>query len=155
MSDTTLKTKTLLVGVGNLILSDDAVGIRVAQYLKQKYPQLDVIETSEYGISMLDYISGYDRLVIIDSIKAGGQTAELYKLELQDLNPSLYYPTSHGVDIATAFDLGQKLGYQIPGKICIYAIEVNDNSTFAEGCTLAIEAKIPGIAAEIGKEENF
>ena len=155
MRDTSVKIKTLVIGVGNPILSDDAIGIRIVQYLKEKYPQLEIIETSEYGIGMLDYVSGYERLIIIDSIKTGGRMAELYKLELKDLNPSSYYPTSHGVDIATAFNLGQMLGYQIPKKVCIYAIEVNDNTTFAEGCTPAIEASIPNIAAEIVGEENL
>jgi hydrogenase maturation protease len=155
MNDTAVKLKTLLIGIGNPILSDDAVGIRVAQYLKEKYPQLEVVETSEYGISMLDYISGYDRLIIVDSIKTGSQPAEVYKLSLGDLNPASYYPTSHGVDIATAFNLGQKLGYRIPEKVCIYAIEVSDNTTFAESCTPAIAASIPAIAAEIIKEENL
>ena len=104
---------------------------------------------------MLDYISDYERLIIIDSIKTGGRLAELYKLELSDLNPSSYYPTSHGVDIATAFNLGKKLGYRVPEKVCIYAVEVNDNTTFAEYCTPAITDSIPAIAADIIKEESL
>jgi len=155
MNDTTVKLKTLIIGIGNPILSDDAVGIRIAQYLKECYPQLNVVETSEYGISMLDYISDYDRLIIIDSIKTGRQPTEVYKLTLEDLKPASHYSTSHSVDIATAFNLGQKLGYQIPGHIGIYAIEIVDNTTFAESCTPAIAASIPAIAAEIVKEENL
>ena len=155
MNETAAKTKTLIIGVGNPILSDDAAGIRVGQYLKQRFPDLEVIETSEYGIGMLDYVTGYDRLVIIDSIKTGGQVGEVYKLELADLNPASYYPTSHGVDIATAFKLGQKLGYKIPGHICIYAIEVADNTSFSESCTAAIEASLPSIAEQIIKEESL
>ncbi len=155
MSETTVGIKTLLIGVGNPILSDDAAGIRIARYLKQKYPDLDIVETSEYGIGMLDYVTGYDRLVIIDSIKTGRKTAELFKLELHDLNPSSYYPTSHGVDIATAFNLGRKLGYRVPDKVCIYAVEVEDNTTFAEHCTPMIEDKIPQIAGEIAAEERL
>jgi hydrogenase maturation protease len=155
MSGTALQTRTLILGIGNPILSDDAIGIRLAQYLKEKCPYLDVIETREYGIGLLDYICGYDRLIVIDSIKAGGQAAEIYKFELKDLNPSLYYPTSHGVDIATAFNLGQELGYPMPHYIRIYAIEVNDNTTFAEGCTPVIEAGIPSLAEQIIKEENL
>ncbi|MBN1368257.1 MAG: hydrogenase maturation protease [Dehalococcoidales bacterium] len=155
MNDTIVKTKIIIVGMGNPILSDDAVGIRLAQYLKKRYPELEVIETSEYGIGMLDYVCGYDRLVIIDSIKSGGQVPEVYKLELQDLKPESYYPTSHGVDIATAFNLGEKLGYQIPRHVCIYAIEVADNTTFAESCTPTVEACIPSIAEQIIKEENL
>lgn len=155
MSEIAQKTKTLVLGVGNPILSDDAVGIRVGHYIKEKCPDLTVIETTEYGIGLLDDVCGYDRLVIIDSIKTGGREAEIYKLELTDLNPASYYPTSHGVDIATAFNLGNKLGYKIPGDICIYAVEVADNTTFAESCTPVIESSISGIAEQIIAEENL
>lgn len=155
MSEIAQKTKTLVLGVGNPILSDDAVGIRVGQYIKRSCPDLEVIETSEYGIGLLDYVGGYNRLVIIDSIKTGGKEAEIYKLELPDLNPASYYPTSHGVDIATAFNLGKKLGYKIPVDICIYAIEVADNTTFAESCTPVIESSISCIAEQIMAEENL
>jgi len=42
-----LKMKTLVLGLGNPILSDDAVGIRIAQELKRETPSRDVVETSE------------------------------------------------------------------------------------------------------------
>ncbi len=149
--------KTLVLGLGNPILSDDAVGIRIAEGLKGKTAaNNDVIGTSEAGIALLDYVVGYDRLVIIDSVMTkGGKAGELYKLELEDLKPGMSLSSSHGVDIATAFTLGEKLGYPVPRQVTIYAVEIDDNTTFGEKCTQKVEERIPFIARQIVEEERL
>ena len=147
---------TLILGAGNPILTDDAVGIKIAQKIKEGNPGLEVIETSEAGIALLDFIVGYDKLVIIDSIKTEqGEPGELYKLELEDLTPNMRFCSSHGIDIVTAFEIGRRLGYQMPKSVSIYAMEVNDNSTFGEGCTREVKERIPSAARQIIEEETL
>ena len=148
--------KTLILGIGNPILTDDGAGIKIAQRLKIEKPGLEVIETSEVGLALLELITGYDKVIIIDSIKTeNGKPGELYKLKLADLKPSGYFPSSHGIDIATAVELGQRVGYKMPEHISLYAVEVKDNSTFSEDCTQEIEKKIPVIAKRIMKQEKI
>ncbi|GAH29444.1 unnamed protein product, partial [marine sediment metagenome] len=94
---------TLILGIGNPILTDDGVGIKIARKLKEGNARLEVIETSEAGIALLDLIAGYDKLIIIDSIKIEkGKPGDLYRLELEDLKPSKDFSSSHGIGIATA-----------------------------------------------------
>jgi hydrogenase maturation protease len=148
--------KTLVLGLGNPILSDDAVGIRIAQGLGQKTSIQDVVGTSEAGIALLDYAVGYDKLVTIDSIMTEkGKPGELYKLGLEDLRPGLNLSSSHGVDIATAFTLGERFGYPMPKQVTIYAVEIADNTTFGEKCTQEVEEKIPFIVRQIAEEERL
>jgi hydrogenase maturation protease len=148
--------KTLILGLGNPILTDDAVGIRIAQELKQEIPDLDVVGTSEAGIALLDYMVGYDKLVIIDSIRTEtGKPGELYKLKLIDLTPAMNFSSSHGIDIATAFKLGEGLGYKMPKHVTIYAVGIRDNTTFGEKCTKEVEARIPFIVRRIAEEERL
>lgn len=147
---------TLILGIGNPILSDDGVGIKVAQRLKEESPQSEVAETSEVGMALLDLAAGYDRLIIIDSIKTGqGKPGEVYKLGLEDLKPSIDFPSMHGLDIATALELGRKLGYKMPCHISLYAVEVRDNVTFDENCTEEIEKRVPFITKHIIDEERL
>ena len=147
---------TLILGIGNPILTDDGVGIKIAQRLKEGNPELEMIETSEAGIALLDLIVGYKRLIIIDSIKTEkGKPGDLYKLELGDLKPSKDFSSSHGIGIATAFELGQRMGYSMPKFVSIYAVNIKDNSTFGEECTEALKERIPFITRQIIEEERL
>jgi hydrogenase maturation protease len=147
--------KTLILGIGNPILTDDGVGIKIARQIKEADPELEVVETSEAGIALLDLISGYDKVVIIDSIKTGqGKAGELYKLELADLGHPVYFASSHGIDIPTAVELGRLAGYPVPEHICVYAVEVKDNSSFSEVCTQEVQERIPHIANQIMEQEG-
>ena len=147
---------TLILGIGNPILTDDGVGIKIAQKLKEEKAELAVTETSEAGIALLDLIVGYNKLIIIDSIKTErGKPGDLYKLELGDLKPSKDCSSSHGIGIATAFKLGQELEYSMPEFVSIYAVNIKNNSTFGEECTEAVKERIPFIVKQIIEEERL
>ena len=148
--------KTLILGVGNPILTDDGVGIKIAQRLKERKPELEVMETSEAGLALLDLMVGYDRLIVIDSIITGkGEPGELYKLEMEALEPAAELSSSHGIDIVTAYEIGQRLGYKMPEQISLYAVEIEDNTTFGEECTGEVEGRIPFITEQIIGEEKL
>jgi hydrogenase maturation protease len=147
---------TLVLGMGNPILTDDGVGIKIVQRLKERRPDLEIIETSEAGIALLDFIVGYERLIIVDSIKTGeGKPGELYKLELGALKPTSHLTSLHGVDLATAFELGRRLGYQMPRRVSLYAVEIEDNTTFGEECTGGVGERISLIVEQIIGEEKL
>ena len=148
--------KTLILGIGNPILTDDRVGIKIAQKLKEEKPELEIVETSEVGISLLDIIVGYNKLIIIDSIKTEkGNPGDLYRLELEDLKPAKDLSSSHGIGIATAFELEKGLGYRMSKYTSIYAVEVKDNTTFGENCSQKIRERIPLITKQIIKGEKL
>lgn len=144
-----------VLGIGNPILSDDGVGIKIARRIKLEKPELNVIETYEGGLSLIDYIVDCDKLIIIDSIKTGqGEPGELFEIELKDLRAPMGFANSHGIDLAAAFDVGRGLGYQMPGVVSIYAVNVKDNSSFGEECSADIEREVTYIARQvIGKEK--
>ena len=147
---------TLILGIGNPILSDDGVGIKIAQKLEEQKPCLDVEQTNEAAIALLDLITGYDKLIIIDSIKTKqGKPGELYKLKLEDFRPNLDFSSSHGIDIATAFEVGQGLGCNMPQCVSIYAVEIKDNSTLSEQCTEEVAENIPFMVKQIIDEEKL
>jgi hydrogenase maturation protease len=148
--------KTLILGIGNPIVTDDSAGLKIAQRIKEIRPELEVIEACSGAMGLFDYVIDYDKLIIIDSIKTTqGQPGTLYKMELDDLKPSLNQPTSHGLDLASAFKLGAGLGYKMPQSVSIYAVEIKDNTHFSEMCTEEVSQRIPSIASEIIKEEGL
>ena len=147
---------TLILGIGNPILTDDRIGIKIAQKLKERNPELEVTETSEAGIALLDLVTGYNKLIIIDSIQTEkGKPGDLYQLGLEDLKPSKDLSSSHGIGIATAFELGKRLGYSMPEYTSIYAVSIKDNTTFGESCTQEVKERIPFIVGQIIIEERL
>ncbi|MGA2465037.1 MAG: hydrogenase maturation protease [Thermodesulfobacteriota bacterium] len=150
--------KTLLLGLGNPILTDDSVGLRVVRELGERITKEDVhIEEATFAnIDILDVVSSYDRLIIIDSIKTeGGRPGQLYQLGLDDFRSTLHLSCPHDINLATALELGRQLEMDIPKEIRIYAIEVEDNQTFSETCSPSVEGSIPGIVEEIARIEEL
>jgi hydrogenase maturation protease len=148
--------KTLLLGLGNPILRDDSVGLRVVRELEKRMVNEDVhIEEATFAnIDILDIVSSYDRLIIVDSIKTnGGRPGQLYPLGLEDFQSTLHLSCPHDINLATALELGRQLEIQIPKEIRIYAIEVEDNQTFSEACSPSVERAIPGIVEKIAQAE--
>jgi len=148
--------KTLIVGMGNPILCDDAVGIRLARYIKSKLgevPGLTVIEEcSVGGLEILDVISGYDRLVILDSIKTTDTPPGYwYRFTAESLKETMNLNNIHDTNFATALELGRHLGQRLPdsGDIDIFAVEVLDNRTFSESMTEELERDFHRYADEI------
>ena len=142
--------KTLVFGLGNPILSDDGIGMRIAQELRNRLHSVDVKEGAIAGLSILDEIQGYDRLIIIDSIKSEkGRPGQLYKLKLEELNTTMHLTSSHGMGLATTVELGKQMGYKLPGDVEIYAIEIENNTVFSENCTARVKESIPRIVDKI------
>ncbi len=149
--------KALVLGLGNPILSDDGVGIRVAEELEGKVdPQeVTVLETSMAGLDLLNMLADYDRAIIIDAIQTvGGQAGDIYQLEPGALDSTQHAASPHDVNFATALELGRRLGLPLPRQIIIFAIEVADASTFSEKCTPDVRGAIPGCVEMIIQELN-
>lgn len=148
--------KTLVLGIGNPIVTDDAAGLRIARRIKEMNPELEVVEACSGAMGLFDYVVDHDRVILIDSVKTdGGKPGTLYKIEMQDLKPTLSHAASHGLDIASAFKVGEGLGYKMPESVSIYAVEVKDNVNFGEECTTEVADRIPSIAREIMEAENL
>ena len=136
----------MVLGLGNPILSDDSVGIRVARALEGRLnrPEITVMETSTAGLGLLDLLAGYDRAIIIDAIQTGeGKVGQVYQLEPEAFNSTRRAASPHDVNLATALELGGRLGIALPKEIVIFAIEVENVTSFSEQCTPEVERAIP------------
>ena len=146
---------TLVLGLGNAILSDDGVGWRVVDQLKARFDRagLTFAHSSSSGIRLLEEIIGYDRLIIVDAIQTEvGRAGEIFKFTMDEFKDTRHLCSSHGINFATAVELGEKLGEYIPQQIIIYAIEVTDVTTFGEKCTPEVEKAIPQAVAMVAEE---
>jgi hydrogenase maturation protease len=147
--------KTLILGIGNPILSDDGAGIRVAQEVGKQLndPQVTVAETSEAGLRLLDSIVGYDKVIIIDAIQTEkGQAGQIYHMEPKDFSLTKHFSSPHQINLAISLELGNALNLAMPQKITIFAIEAKDITSFSEKCTPEVEQAIPEVVKMVLEE---
>ena len=149
-----LKTppKVLLLALGNELLSDDSVGLRVAAALRERFsaqPNLTVTESHEMGLSLLDLIVGFEDLVLLDAIQTG-QAAPgfVHELDGDDLK-ALPAVSPHFLGVGEVLALGRKLGMQVPARVEILAIEVQDPFTLATELTPALAIALPQIIERV------
>jgi hydrogenase maturation protease len=145
---------TLILGLGNSILTDDGVGIRVVQEVQSSLASSDeagpapyaFAEASVGGLRLLEILAGHDRAILVDAIQTrGGTPGDISFLKVSDLSPSLHSGSTHDLTLPEALTFGRVLGMELPDNaaITIVAIEVEDVLTFGEGCTPTVEEVIP------------
>ena len=148
--------KTLVLGLGNIILSDDGVGIHIAFEIEKKCKNIDVLEASAAGFRVIDEIIGYEKLILIDSIKTGQvKPGGLHRFTFDEFSRTMHHSSPHDISLFEAFDIMQKEKADLPKDIKVYAVEVEDTSTFSEKCTPKVAEAIPLIANIVIKENDL
>jgi hydrogenase maturation protease len=144
--------RTLLLGLGNDILADDAIGLRVAAAVQERVadrPDLTILTSAEMGLSLLDLIVGFDDLVIVDSVQTPqGSPGFLHQLDGDDLK-SLPAISPHFLGIGEVLALGRKLGMAVPSRVRIFAIEVLDPFTVSSSLTPTLQSALPAIVDQV------
>lgn len=77
------KRTVLVLGIGNLVMSDDGVGVKVVQRLQEEYPPPDFVDFMDggtLGLDILPRLEGIERLVIIDAVETGNIPGTLVRL---------------------------------------------------------------------------
>ena len=103
----------MVLGVGNILFSDEGVGIRVIETLQKRYSfptHVTVKDGGTLGIHLLGTISNVDYLIVVDVIRNGGQPGSLYRLAGEEIPRRIFAKNSlHDVDFLEALTLCQAL----------------------------------------------
>lgn len=142
----------LLLGLGNDILSDDAIGLNIVRALcGHLSPEdgIDVIEADETGLALLDRIVGYTDLVLVDAVQTGkAPIGHLHELDADDLQvvPGM---SPHFLGCGELLALGRQLELAMPQRVRILAVEVEDPFTVNTQMTPALQAAFPGLVERV------
>lgn len=142
-----MSQKTLVLGLGNPIVSDDSVGLRVAAALHPVLADRAGVEVDvDYwgGLRLMERMIGFDRAVVIDAIQTGAEPGTIHRLRPDDL-PTQRSASAHDANLPTALALGRQAGMHLPmdEAVTLVAIEAADILNFGEQLTPAVEAAIP------------
>jgi hydrogenase maturation protease len=104
----------LILGVGNLLLCDEGVGVHVAQKMMKMDlpPEVQVVEGGTDGFGLVNVILEADRMILIDAVKGGGQPGSIYRFAIEDCPPypDLFKTSVHQISILEVINLSSLIG---------------------------------------------
>ena len=108
-------TENTVLGVGNIILSDEGFGVRVVEYLQKNFTfpdNVSLIDGGTLGIELTHFVEGTQRLLIIDSIDGGAEPGKIFHLHDDEIRKHFAKKISaHEVgiqDVLTMLELTDK-----------------------------------------------
>lgn len=128
--------RLLILGMGISIASDDAIGLVIAERIRARAAGaagVEVRTTERDGLAVLDLMEGFDRAIVVDSIKTGRhEPGEILRFSPEEFDFSPRSAAVHDVSFFQAVELGRRLGLKMPEKMDIVAVEIVDNINVSE-----------------------
>ncbi|MDR0791473.1 MAG: hydrogenase maturation protease [Methanomassiliicoccaceae archaeon] len=141
-----LSDTILVIGLGSPIMTDDAIGLRVADAVEaMNLPNIETRQEAIGGLDIIPVIMGYRNVVIVDAVQTGAYPpGTVIIFDPEDFEPTVGNASAHGINLATAMHIGRQLEPNgMPESVKFVAIEVADIITVSETMTDAVEASLP------------
>ncbi len=142
----------LILGLGNPLLGDDAVGWHVIEKLAPRYENTQDVEVGCHpggGLSLMERLVGYDRAILIDAIASGKDpTGSVRCFQLEDVsNPAAgHLSSSHDTTLQNALEAGRAMSVHLPRQVQVIAIESQRVSDFTESLSSSVAEAVPRAA---------
>lgn len=119
------KNEVTILGIGNVILRDEGFGVRVAEYLDKHYEfpeSVQIVDGGTLGIELTQYVTGTEKLLVIDSINGGAEPGTTFRFHNDDVMEHFQDKLSaHEVGIQDVLGLLTVTGHKIPDVVVIGA----------------------------------
>jgi hydrogenase maturation protease len=149
-----MSDKILVLGVGNLLLSDEGLGVHAVRALQEdpRLPmEVTVVDGGTLGPRLLDFVLGCDRLVLIDVAKFGAAPGTMFRLEGNQVRQRLRDKQSaHDWGILEVLAQAELVGHR-PDTVII-AAEPLDIRTFSTELTPPLASALPTIVTAVLRE---
>jgi hydrogenase maturation protease len=145
----------LILGIGNILLKDEGIGVHVANKLKDMSlpPDVEVMDGGTMGIDLLFYIEGRKKVIVVDTVKAGEPPGTMYRFTDKELSGKKeFLRTAHGIDFSDVVRTAKNRGTK-PDEIVFIGIEPEDMNVGLELSDL-IAQRIPVLIDLVMKELN-
>lgn len=138
------KKRVTVLGLGNILLSDEGFGVKVVLNMMKNYQfpeNVSLVDGNVLGLNLLGIISGSDYLIVVDAIKNSGKPGTVYRIDTEDIPGRIRAKNSlHQVDFLETLTLCQALDH-VPETV-IFGVEPEDIETVQDKLTPEIRAQI-------------
>jgi len=133
----------LLLGLGNLLMNDDAVGVRAIEELKQRYhfpPQVELLDGGTLGLDLLPRLEGVEKLLIIDALQMQASPGQVFRLEGEEVPRAFANKLSvHQMGLQDLLAVAELQGH-LPAQLVVCGVQ-------AESIEMGLELSKPVSAA--------
>lgn len=116
----------LVLGIGNLIMSDDGVGVRVVQELKRSYRfpgNVMVVDGGTLGLDLLPMLESATHLILVDAVEFGEKPGTLIRLIGEELPVALETKLSpHQMGLKDLLAVSELMGHS-PGEMVLIGVQ--------------------------------
>ncbi len=153
--DQTPRKDTIVIGLGNLLLSDEGIGIHLIRKLSEhqgKFPSVEFIDAGTGGMNVLHLIANRKKAVVIDCVKMGKKPGTIKRFEPTDVQTTkkMSHFSLHEADILQVINLSVQLG-ECPNQIVIFGIEP-ESLELGQKLSKTLSDKIDAYSTDICKE---
>lgn len=146
--------RILVLGVGNILLKDEGVGVKVVERLQSEYcfsPNVELMDGGTLGLRLLDPIAEADYVIVVDAVQNARPPGTLYRLPVDELEKRVTFKNSlHQLDLVETLAYAEILGNR-PDAVII-GVEPADISPWGTELTEVIAASVPEMCAGVLRE---
>ena len=146
--------KVAIVGVGNILLKDEGIGVKVVKELEDEFSfpsDVALIDGGTAGHHLINMISGFDVLIVVDAVQGGEPPGTIYRFTLDQIPFEVNTHLSvHQVGVLEALNQVKLLGKE--QKITFIGIEPQDISPWGMELTPVVAEKIPKLITLVLEE---
>jgi hydrogenase maturation protease len=146
--------RIVVLGVGNILLSDEAIGVRAIEALARAYRLPDEVELIDGGTSameLLDDLANCDLLIIADCVRAGRPPGSLLRLVDEEI-PALFRTKLSPHQVGLPEVLGTlQITQEAPRRTVLFGVEPESLAT-AMSLTATVAARLPELVDGLARE---
>lgn len=147
------RPKILILGIGNILLADEGVGVHVINYLRRQYipDDVEILDGGTAGADLIEQICGRQKIIVIDAMYTGHRPGTIMRFNPQTLKPADAPQLSlHSLDLPQTLAMADLLGCP-PQDVIIFGIQPEKIECSME-LTPVIRAAVPEAAELILNE---
>jgi len=143
----------LILGLGNILLGDEGVGVRVIEQLfSHPLPdEIEVIDGGTAGYELINFFEGKEKVIIVDAVKTDDTPGSVYKLDLSVVQEDETVQLSlHQIGLKNVFKMASMM--DLNPEVTLIGIVPKDYQDYNIGLSEEVEKAIPLAIETVLKE---
>lgn len=147
--------KTLILGLGNILLRDEGLGVHLVKRLRERYSfpdEVQVVDGGTLGLDLLLHLEGVSRLLVVDAVVFDAEPGRLIRLEGDAISSQATLRVSpHQAGLQDLLAVA-RLQRCLPSTVIVWGMQPASLDEWGMTCTEAVEARLPVLMSAVLEE---